>query len=375
MLVEKKPFRRFLSVYIVSSLFLLAVGTWLYYQMSYQLILKSSITQMKKEIDIFIKTNQQNRFLHTGSMPDYLGLPIAIYKDKQYVSGTFKLKKNELDKEYFRDKDRFYYIHKEHKKWGQIYFATYCDVGKDIDTLIFNILIFFTLSTFFIVGVAYVLGKIFLKPMKDAIESLEDFITDATHEINTPISNILINIELAEELYPSFKESEEFKKIKNSAFRVSKIFKNLSFVKLEPQGEKELENLQVDNLLSERLDFFQTLIENKNLTIKKEIKSFTVSMNKEDLIRLIDNLLSNAIKYTPKSGIVRLELTSKYLQVTNDGEIQNEKRVLKKFVRDNKNEGGFGLGLYIVQKICDTYSFEFKFTSFGKKVYSKVLFG
>ncbi len=374
MLVEKKAFRRFLSVYIISSLFLLAVGTWLYYQMNYQLILNNNISHMKKEIDVFIKTNLKRHFLHNTNKPEFLGMPISVYKDKKYIGGSFKLTKEELSKESFRKDDKFYYIHKEHKKWGEVYFAIYTDIGESIDDLVRNLLLFFILSTLFITLIAFVLGKIFLKPMRDAIESLEEFITDATHEINTPISNILANIELANELYPLCRDTDELKKIKSSAFRVSKIFKDLSFVKLEHNAPKEIETLRLKIVLDERLEFFQTLIENKNLIIEKEVENITLSMDREDLIRLVDNLLSNAIKYTPAKGLIRIEATQEYFAVINNGEIRNQKKVLKKFVRDNKNEGGFGLGLYIVQKICDTYSFKFLFTSSDLKVNSKIVF-
>jgi len=374
MLVEKKSFRRFVLVYIISSLFLLSVGTWLYYKMSYQLILTNNVTHMKQNIDEFIKENKKTRFLKTGVTPNYLDFPIAVYINKKYFNGTFNIEEKYLDKEYFQKNKFFYYIHKEHKQWGEIYFVTYIDVNKDIDTLIFNIFIFFIFSALFIVLIAYVLGKIFLKPMRDTIEALEEFIADATHEINTPISNILTNIELAQELYPTCKEIDEFQKIESSAFRISKIFKDLSFLKLEHKAIKYVQDIQVDEVLMDRLEFFKIFIHNKNLEIDKDINFCKITMDKEDLVRLIDNLLSNAIKYTKNKGIITLELKQEYLQIINDGEIKDEKVVLEKFVRANKNEGGFGLGLYIVEKICTTYAFTFVLSSSNSKVNSRVSF-
>ncbi len=375
MLVERKSFLRFLFIYIISSVFLLSAGIYLYYKMSYQLIVNNHISHMKKDINEFIKVNQKIPFLRNSKEPNYLNKPIAIYIDNKYKKGIFRLENvKRLNEEYFKKNDKLYYIHKEHKRWGEVFFITYSDVGEDIKNLQFNILFFTLFSLLFIVVIAYLLGRMFLKPMSDVIKSLEEFITDATHEINTPISNILINIELSRELYPTIRDSEEFAKIENSAFRVSKVFKDLSFLKFENNQIKKRSNLEVKKIMLERLDFFKTLIENKSLQIDKNIEAVKVEIEKEDLIRLIDNLLSNAIKYTKSDGLITVILKEEGIEIINDGEIKNEKKVLKKFVRENKNEGGFGLGLYIVQKICNTYGFKFTLKSLDSKVVSKISF-
>jgi len=239
MLVEKKSLRRFLFVYILSSLFLLSIGTSLYYKINNQLIINTNLTTMKKYIDKFIETNKKSYFLFNHTTPDYLDSYLAIYINKNFVVGNFKVSNQDIfTKESFLDSDRLYFIHKEHKKWGEVYFVTYKNIQKERCKLQFSIALFFIFSTLFIIFISFILGKIFLKPMKNTIESLENFITDATHEINTPISNILINIEFIREFYPEYKNIEEFKKIETSALRISQIFKDLSFLKLEHNQEK-----------------------------------------------------------------------------------------------------------------------------------------
>ncbi len=373
MLGEKKSFRRFLSVYIISSLFLLGAGSYMYYKMSYQLILNNKVSQMKKEIDIFIMNNKKSRFLKTNTQPHYLDIPMSVYINQEYKVGNFQLQDIDFKKEVITKDSTLYYIHKEHKKWAELYFITYKSIKDDVQDLIQNIIIFFLFSTLFIIAIAFVLGKIFLKPMKDTLVSLENFIADATHEINTPISNILINIELLKELYPNCGNTDEFKKIENSAFRISKIFKDLSFLRLEHQAIKKVEELPIDQLLNERIDFFMTFIKNKNLTLNRNIHPLKLTIDKEDAIRLIDNLLSNAIKYSPENATIQIRI-NQYFEVINEGEIADKAKVLEKFVRDNINEGGFGLGLYIVQKICKNYNYKFTISSSNAKVSSKIDF-
>ncbi len=374
MLGEKKSFNRFLIVYIASSLFLLGVGVWFYYKMSYQMIIAHNVSHIKKELDTFIEVNQKNHFLRSGKSPQYLDAPVAIYIDGVFKFGSFTPKKIDLNKGEFVRGTKLYYILNEHKRWGEISFISFRDIGDAVKDLQINITLFSFFSTVFIIIIAFVLGKIFLRPMKDTIETLEEFIADTTHEINTPLSNILINIELAQELYPAYKESDEFQKIQSSAFRISKLFKDLTFVRFEHKKRTVLEMLPLEEIVEERLQFFSSFIKNKKLHLIQEIKPMEIEMDREDLVRIIDNLFSNAIKYSQEEGDLLVKLSFECLEVINSGEIKNTQQVLKKFVRDNKSEGGFGLGLYIVQKICDSYGYKFSISSFENKVSSKVCF-
>ncbi|MDQ7042169.1 MAG: HAMP domain-containing sensor histidine kinase [Sulfurimonas sp.] len=373
MLVERESLRRFLLVYISSTIFLLGVGSYFYYKMSYQAMVERELSVLRENVDSFMSANHQKRFIKTGVQPDYLGLKIAVYINQKYYRGNFIFKDIDFSKEHFFKDKRVYLVHKERKRWGEIAFLSYKELGEEIATLQYQIILFLLFATFFIIAIAFILGKIFLKPMRKSIDSLEEFIADATHEINTPLSSILINIELFKELYPDFKRVEEVEKIESSAFRISKVFQDLSFVKLNHTQKKEIQNIRVDLVLQERIEFFETLLKNKKLQLQTKITPKELEIDREDLIRLIDNLLSNAIKYTKVGGNIFVGLEES-LTVSNDGEIRESHKIMAKFFRENRDEGGFGLGLYIVEKICDSYKFRFVITSKDARVHSKIYF-
>ena len=373
MLVEKKSLKRFLIVYILSTFLLLGIGSFFYYKMNYQSLISKHTMLMNSTLETFISKNKNTHFLRTKKNPEYANLPVAVYVDGHYYMGNFQPKNIDLKREHYVKDAKLYHINKEHKRWGNIHFVTYVNIGEEIDTLKRNILFFMLFSLVFIVFIAFVLGKIFIRPMKETIESLENFIADATHEINTPISNILINIEMSKELYPQLASTEEYKKIETSAYRLSKIFKDLSFVRLNHAQKKSIVPLEVDTVLKERMIFFNTLMQNKALRVESNIENKVLSIDKEDLIRIIDNLLSNAIKYSPVKGRLFVVLTE-CLEIHNEGSIKDEKKVLKKYHRENRSEGGFGLGLYIIQKICDRYHFVFHLSTKANKVVAKVCF-
>ena len=231
-----------------------------------------------------------------------------------------------------------------------------------------KVFIFNIVALIFIMIIAYFLAKLFLRPMKKEIENLEDFLRDVTHEMQTPIAIINTNIETLEMKNIDFKE---FRRIKNATNRLSKIFSDLKYLRFK---QKNIEKINIKEILKTRVNFFATQIENKNLKLNLNIEDVILTIDKEDLIKLIDNLLSNAIKYSSIHSKIMINLTNKYLEVINDGEIKNINKITQKFYRENESEGGFGLGLYIVKNICKFYNFQLQISSKNQKVSIKIIF-
>ena len=210
------------------------------------------------------------------------------------------------------------------------------------------------------------LGRLFTAPMRESMEIMNRFIEDTTHELNTPISTILTNIELLDTIY-SCEGQKEMRRIEMASKTLSRLYEDLTFLKLNHNYYRVLERLNVSELLEERIEFFYTLIEAKNIQIIKNIDpNITLEIDKNDAIRLLDNLLSNAIKYNHKSGKLEVTLTSYRLEVQNDGQgIKKEDIALiqNRFRRANSSEGGFGIGLDIIGQVVKRYNFNFTINS------------
>jgi len=81
-------------------------------------------------------------------------------------------------------------------------------------------------------------------------------------------------------------------------------------------------------------------------------------IDENDAIRLIDNLLSNAIKYNKKKGLLTITLGTNHLSIEDSGigmSKEEIEKVFKRFERANKSEGGFGIGMDIVNQIISFY--------------------
>ena len=378
MLAEKRSLKRFLFFYLTSTFLLVGFGEYLYYLFAKNKIVEEEKYYIKSELRFYLSRNP--------NIPDLvklrelkekgvLNVKIAVYKNNRYVYGDFKPEKIYFNNESWVQNGRVYFLLIIPKNWGKIYVLCSKSINRKALKRLEKELVLFTLfSIIFISLSAFFLGKIFLKPMRDAIRSMEDFLDDVTHEMNTPLSIILNNLEILEIKGIKTKESE---RIRLASLRLSKLFKDLVYVKFNKGKKRVIEELDLKELVLNRVEIFSLFAESKNLKIEKELKELVVKMDKEDAFRIIDNLLSNAIKYSPHGSVVKIVLNEngeKDLVIENRGEIKNRESIVKKFVREDRKSGGLGLGLYIVDKICREYNLKFNIFSENSNVAIKICF-
>jgi len=214
----------------------------------------------------------------------------------------------------------------------------------------------FTFFIFMLFGLY--LAKLFLKPMRDSIFLLDRFIKDTTHELNTPLSAILANIEMMDTDIMVDKNKTKLNRINIAAKTVSILYKDLTYLTLEQEKENENEHIDVKALIENRVEYFTILAESKKLHYELQLRPAVIFIDRRKFTRVIDNLISNAIKYNKRNGIVGFNLKQGELVVWDTGIGIKESKVpfiFDRYIRFNKSEGGFGIGLSIVKKIIDEY--------------------
>ena len=133
---------------------------------------------------------------------------------------------------------------------------------KTVNNLQNNIIIIFLLIYSVIAVIGFYLARLFLKPIKDEREKLNNFIKDTTHELNTPISAILMSSE-NEDL-----SKKQVTRIILAAKKVSEIYKDLTYVFLEEREKRvDLKELSLKKLIYEQLRYFEALAEKKKIII------------------------------------------------------------------------------------------------------------
>ncbi len=368
---ERRSLIRFLAIYLGSTFLLFTLGSYMFYNFQKHQIINSQNAKLQLKAE---KIAQRLRELHQTFnksllYPNDPSFNSAIYDlDKGYIFGTFKPKNIEWSKEFYQEKDKLFYIHSL-----QPYYlgASYLLVSKKFNSKPLNeltkmLLLFLIIAGVFFSLLGLFLGRLFTAPMRESIELMDRFIEDTTHELNTPISTILTNIELLDTLYRCDGQ-KEMRRIEMASKTLSRLYEDLTFLKLNHNYHRALEKLNISDLLNERIEFFQTLIEAKDIEVIKNIDShITLKMDRNDAIRLLDNLLSNAIKYNHKSGRLEVTLTANRLEVQNDGlgiKKENISLIQNRFRRANNSEGGFGIGLDIIGQVVKRYDFTFTINS------------
>ncbi len=224
-----------------------------------------------------------------------------------------------------------------------------------------NIILLFLAIYFLISIIGFYLAKLFLKPIKEEREKLNTFIKDTTHELNTPISAILMSSE-NEEL-----TKKQIQRIKLAALKISEIYKDLTYVFLEDKTQKTtLVNLNLEKTIKEQLKYFEALAEKKSIQITYELNETFYKIEENDFIRLFNNILSNAIKYNKKKGTIYISLKDSILTIKDNGigiEQEKLKDIFSRYFRATTQSGGFGIGLNIVQNICNKYNIKINVVS------------
>ncbi|EDP6853814.1 sensor histidine kinase [Campylobacter upsaliensis] len=229
------------------------------------------------------------------------------------------------------------------------------DVSRDLLLIKLKVLSFALLAFGILALIAYILVKISLKPMEEKIETLNRFIKDSTHEINTPLSVILMSIEQLER--QNLEQSAKFLRIKLAAKTLHQIYSDLVFYNFSHTLSNEKESFDLSVLIKERVEYFRLFFEQKKLCLKLDLNTHSLFFaNKNQISKLIDNLLSNAIKYNKKGGEIAIVLKENSLVIKDSGcgiSKENLMHIFERYARFNEDQGGFGIGLSLVKKICE----------------------
>ena len=209
------------------------------------------------------------------------------------------------------------------------------------------------------------LSKKAIKPIAANMERQKQFVTDAGHEIKTPLAIIMANTDALELHYGENKYS---KNIRSQIFRLKDLTQDLlALAKMEESVEKRItESFSIATLTEESLNQFEESILAKEITLYKNIQSnLIMNSDKDKVQRLLLILLDNATKYTPEKGRIEVYLFQENKQINyvvsntaeNLDKLDTEK-VFDRFYRAddarNQKSGGYGIGLSVARAIVQS---------------------
>ena len=211
-------------------------------------------------------------------------------------------------------------------------------------------------SLLFVAFIGFLLSKLLLKPVKDQVKELNRFIKDATHEINTPVTALIMSVSALKKKGNS--DPKLLRHISISAKQISCIYNTLSHVSFSGHHREEIKRFDLKKEILKNITFFEEIAAARNVTFQTDLHSTYVTMDKESAGKLINNLLSNAVKYSHPNTTITVTLKEGKLSVRDEGigiSKEDQALILKRYKRATEMGGGFGIGLDIVNTICQRY--------------------
>ncbi|KIM04217.1 MAG: histidine kinase [Sulfurovum sp. AS07-7] len=364
---EKRSLYRFLILYIVMMIGIISLISIYYYQYQKQLMM------LNKRVILSDYASEQARkikslhflFPEQNIYPRDSRFVSAIY-DLEYQKIFSLLKSNEInfDRELYITKDKkIHFI----KSFDDYYLgAKYLILEIDDDELWLhntwqNIIIYGGFAIFIFSIIGFFLLNLFLSPMKTSLNIMDRFIKYTTHELNTPLSAILTNIEMMDLDAINEDNRKKINRINIAAKTVSVLYNDLTYITLENDIYKSNEKINLKNIIEERVEYFDILARSKEISFTLDLNDSFLVVNKNKFTRVIDNLISNAIKYNKRKGHINIKLFENSFTVEDLGigiEPDKIRYIFDRYSRFNSSEGGFGIGLSIVKNIIDEYGMQ-----------------
>ncbi len=206
-------------------------------------------------------------------------------------------------------------------------------------------------------------GRI-IKPIAESHEKQKRFITDAGHEIKTPLTIISANADILE--MEVGEDNECLVDIQNQTKRLRTLTEDLVMLTRMEEAENKLTKIEfpISDVVSEAVHPFYTLATNQGKTLECSIQPMlTIKGDAKSIGQLVSIFMDNALKYSPVASTVTLNLSKQNRAVcllcsnATETEINKEQldHVFERFYRTdssrNSQTGGHGIGLSVAKAI------------------------
>jgi len=206
------------------------------------------------------------------------------------------------------------------------------------------------------------------EPIIQSIKSQREFVTNASHELKTPVAVIMANTELLE---MTGGENEWTRSIRHQSERLTNLVNRLiALARLQEREDQIIEDVSLTAAVEESVGAYRTVIEGDGRTLETSVEeNVTVRAERRALGELVNILIDNANKYCDEGGVVSVTLQRggrakmrALLVVTNDyadGEGVDYTRFFDRFYREDSSHSneraGYGIGLSMASQITNNF--------------------
>lgn len=212
-------------------------------------------------------------------------------------------------------------------------------------------------------GLVFFFSKRMVQPIAESYEKQKRFITDASHEIKTPLTIIDANTEVIEMMEG---ENEWTKSTRKQIRRLASLTENLVFLSRmdEESTQLEMTDFSLSDAVLDTASSFTAVAASLGKTLEISVKpNISLHGDEKTIRQLVSLLVDNALKYSNDGGTIRIDLRTngrnRLLTVWNSVDsikTENLDCLFDRFYRTdasrNSETGGFGIGLSVAQRIA-----------------------
>ncbi len=210
-------------------------------------------------------------------------------------------------------------------------------------------------------------SKRMVRPILAGMEKQKQFITNAGHELKTPLAIIQSNNDASALINGETKYS---KNIRRQTQRLNVLMSNLlTLAKLDEEIKLPVKAVNISENIQNLLLGYEDAMAQKRIAFSTEIQSGVVMQLHEDtFIQMISVLMDNAVKYTPEDGSICFSVFAdgKHVKITEENtceapDVIDPERLFERFYRgDNSrtqdsNASGYGIGLSAARAIAENF--------------------
>lgn len=358
--LEKRSFYSFLLLYTVSSFLFIGLNGFWYYTAQKSSLQSNDYLRLRHIADqvsrAVIRAHMQNRPLTLPETDPTTGVTL-FDRNNRIVHGP--------DIEGFTPEKNGYIQHRtlhllvSDTPQGHLNIRSVVvqssDLSAQLQRLRRTVWSVMAASALFVVLIAWVLSKLFMRPLHQRIRQIETFINDLTHELNTPITALRMATQRAIEKEHCHQRT--LRNISISTKQLFDIYTTLTYLSFS-RNEEATKAIDLDQVLRKSIDYYRELCASKKITLHVEREPLLFTLSPDRAAMLFGNLISNAVKYSPAHSDIFITLKANRFIIEDHGIGIDPHRlpdIFERFHRGTDYAGGFGIGLNIVQSICNDH--------------------
>ncbi len=298
----------------------------------------------------------------------------AVYTDAELESAARQvLKKSDVNGMI----DNLVYYRMDKGGYTLVSFMDNTIIRESMNTLFRYTLIFGGVAIIALYFLAVYLAKKIVTPLEEGYQKQKQFISDAGHELKTPVSVVSANAEL---LSREIGDNQWLSNIQYENERMGKLVGQLLELARTENVKPQMEYLDLSRLVAGGVLPFESVAFENGLTLNSQITNGIITLgNSTQLSQLVSILVDNAIKHSHNGKEVSVSLThtrsNAVFTVINDGEpIPQEQmtQLFERFYRADEARNGedkhYGLGLAIAKAIVEAHNGKIEVFCYDGKV-------